>query len=254
MLVPTSVFSSAYGSGRANVGLLTQPYSGPQNSRFSSDKASGFASAGQGAGLGSYSGTNNAAYGGGYVSPQVGGTNNAAYGSGYIGPQVDGTNNAAYASGQLNPQVGGNAAYASGQVNPQVGETSNAVYASGPVNPQVGGTSNAAYASGQVNPQVGGTNGANRGTGYSDSAAPYEAWDSGYAASFDAEGDEPVFSDVSDLEPVYSYSSRSRYQRARSVFAQTRYIPGEPVFPPVLMGKTTDEESGPTDVPAKGGI
>ena len=226
MLVPTSVFSSAYGSGRANVGLLTQPYSGPQNSRFSSDKASGFASAGQGAGLGSYSGTNNAAYGGGYVSPQVGGTNDAAYGGGYVSPQVGGTNDATYGSGYVGPQVGG--------------------------------TNNAAYASGQVNPQVAGTNGANGGTGYSDSAAPYEAWDSGYAASFDAEGDEPVFSDVSDLEPVYSYSSRSRYQRARSVFAQTRYIPGEPVFPPVSMSrsssKTTDEESGPTDAQAKGGL
>uniref|UniRef100_A0A3Q3XLH1 Uncharacterized protein n=1 Tax=Mola mola TaxID=94237 RepID=A0A3Q3XLH1_MOLML len=161
------------------------------------------------AGLGSYSGTNNAAYDGGYVRPQVGGTNNAAYDGGHVRPQV-------------------------------------------------GGTNNAAYDGGHVRPQVGGTNSANRGNSYSDSAAPYEAWNSGYAASYDAEGAEPVFSDVSDLDPVYSYSSRSRYQRGRAVFAQTRYIPGEPVFPPVSMarysGKTTEKESGPADAPAKGGL
>ncbi|XP_033988149.1 uncharacterized protein LOC117483916 isoform X1 [Trematomus bernacchii] len=40
---------------------------------------------------------------------------------------------------------------------------------------------------------------------------------------------EPVFSEVAGLEPVYSFSSRSRYQRKRSQVAQTRYIPGEPV-------------------------
>uniref|UniRef100_A0A3Q3XA90 Uncharacterized protein n=1 Tax=Mola mola TaxID=94237 RepID=A0A3Q3XA90_MOLML len=176
-----------------------------ENSRVSSDKASGFASS-QGAvhsaGLGSYGGTNNAAYDGGYVRPQVGGPNNAAY----------------------------------------------------DVRPQVGGPNNAAY---DVRPQVGGPNNAD-GNSYSNSAAPYETWNSGYAASYDAEGAEPVFSDVSDLDPVYSYSSRSRYQRGRAVFAQTRYIPGEPVFPPVSMarysGKTTEKESGPADAPAKGGL
>ncbi|KAI4806694.1 hypothetical protein KUCAC02_017508 [Chaenocephalus aceratus] len=40
---------------------------------------------------------------------------------------------------------------------------------------------------------------------------------------------EPVFSEVAGLEPVSSFSSRSRYQRKRSQVAQTRYIPGEPV-------------------------
>ncbi|KAJ4925472.1 hypothetical protein JOQ06_018202 [Pogonophryne albipinna] len=40
---------------------------------------------------------------------------------------------------------------------------------------------------------------------------------------------EPIFSEVAGLEPVSSFSSRSRYQRKRSQVAQTRYIPGEPV-------------------------
>ncbi|KAK5877321.1 hypothetical protein CesoFtcFv8_024838 [Champsocephalus esox] len=40
---------------------------------------------------------------------------------------------------------------------------------------------------------------------------------------------EPVFSEVAGLEPVSSFSSRSRYQRKRSQVAQTHYIPGEPV-------------------------
>ncbi|KAM8861400.1 uncharacterized protein ACB058_008228 [Synchiropus picturatus] len=42
------------------------------------------------------------------------------------------------------------------------------------------------------------------------------------------EAEEPVFSDVSNLEPVYSFKSRSRYQRGRAVFAETTYIPGPP--------------------------
>lgn len=48
---------------------------------------------------------------------------------------------------------------------------------------------------------------------------------------------KPVFSDLSNLEPVYTTGSRSRYQRGRAVFAQTRYTPTEslgrplPLFP-----------------------
>ena len=47
---------------------------------------------------------------------------------------------------------------------------------------------------------------------------------------------EPVFSDVSDLEPVYSFSSRSKYNRGRAVFSQSRYTPGEPAaLPPMPL-------------------
>ncbi|XP_040894444.1 prisilkin-39-like isoform X2 [Toxotes jaculatrix] len=71
------------------------------------------------------------------------------------------------------------------------------------------------------------------------------------------EAPEPVFSDVSDLEPVYSFGSRSSYQRGRSVFAQTSYIPGEPAPPPMPVyrhaGKTSKVSSS-SDVPTKGGF
>ncbi|CAL8383232.1 unnamed protein product [Boreogadus saida] len=42
------------------------------------------------------------------------------------------------------------------------------------------------------------------------------------------EEEEPVLSDVSDLDPVYHFSSRSRYQQGRRAFFLTRYNPGEP--------------------------
>lgn len=48
---------------------------------------------------------------------------------------------------------------------------------------------------------------------------------------------EPVFSEVYGLEPVYSLSSRSRYHKGRAAFAQTRYTATEslglsvPLFP-----------------------
>ncbi|XP_029296081.1 uncharacterized protein LOC115013743 [Cottoperca gobio] len=38
---------------------------------------------------------------------------------------------------------------------------------------------------------------------------------------------EPVFSDVSNLEPVYSYRSRSSYRKGRNMFVQSHYTPGE---------------------------
>ena len=43
------------------------------------------------------------------------------------------------------------------------------------------------------------------------------------------EEEEPVLSDVSDLDPVYRFSSRSRYQNGRQAFFLTRYNPGEPM-------------------------
>ncbi|KAL7403238.1 hypothetical protein ABVT39_026723 [Epinephelus coioides] len=91
--------------------------------------------------------------------------------------------------------------------------------------------------------------------GYGGSAS----WSSGSANSYDGgdENSEPVFSDVSDLEPVYSFSSRSSYQRGRAVFAQTRYSPEEPV-PQIMpvsrrMSKTSKPHS-PAKAPTKGGF
>lgn len=84
-----------------------------------------------------------------------------------------------------------------------------------------------------------------------------ENWNSRSAPSYGGENPEPVFSDVSDLEPVYSFSSRSRYQRGRAVFAQTRYTPGEPFYPPIPIARHTSKitrEYSPADTPAKGGF
>ncbi|XP_049431259.1 probable ATP-dependent RNA helicase ddx17 [Epinephelus fuscoguttatus] len=97
--------------------------------------------------------------------------------------------------------------------------------------------------------------------GYGSSATAYvgDSWSSGSANSYDGgdENSEPVFSDVSDLEPVYSFSSRSSYQRGRAVFAQTRYSPEEPV-PQIMpvsrrMSKTSKPRS-PAKAPTKGGF
>ena len=44
----------------------------------------------------------------------------------------------------------------------------------------------------------------------------------------EAPEEEPVLSDVSDLDPVYHFNSRSRYQQGRRAFFLTRYNPGEP--------------------------
>ncbi|KAK5850074.1 hypothetical protein PBY51_014356 [Eleginops maclovinus] len=65
---------------------------------------------------------------------------------------------------------------------------------------------------------------------------------------------EPVFSDVSGLEPVYSFSSRSRYQRGRSIVAHTRYIPGQPVpWPmPQPISNSNPRESAAAKAPPKG--
>ncbi|XP_019964571.2 uncharacterized protein [Paralichthys olivaceus] len=77
------------------------------------------------------------------------------------------------------------------------------------------------------------------------------------ARYYAAEAPEPVFSDVSDLEPVYSFSSRSRYNRGRAVFSQTRYTPGEPPLPPPMplsRVRRPSAQSRPADAPAKGGV
>ncbi|XP_077943180.1 uncharacterized protein LOC144386326 isoform X1 [Gasterosteus aculeatus] len=79
---------------------------------------------------------------------------------------------------------------------------------------------------------------ANAGVGSAGPAFYSGSSDSGYA-TFPAAGEEeaskPVFSDVSDLEPVYSFKSRSRYNNGRRQFTQTLYIPGEVLFPPMPL-------------------
>ncbi|AWP08998.1 putative keratin type I cytoskeletal 9-like isoform 5 [Scophthalmus maximus] len=95
----------------------------------------------------------------------------------------------------------------------------------------------------------------------SDSATFYYPAGSGSAREPEIpEEPEPVFSDVSDLEPVFAFRSRSSYQRGRKVFAQTRYIPGEPAPPPPppLMPvsrrmEAASEQTRPADAPTKGG-
>ncbi|KAJ3587137.1 hypothetical protein NHX12_013527 [Muraenolepis orangiensis] len=54
-----------------------------------------------------------------------------------------------------------------------------------------------------------------------------------YRAEGDSEDVEegPVWSDVSDLEPVYSFSSKSSYQHGRHVSIRTSYTPGDYAMP-----------------------
>ncbi|KAM7396143.1 hypothetical protein PAMP_019210 [Pampus punctatissimus] len=109
-------------------------------------------------------------------------------------------------------------------------------------------------------PQSSGYGGyASSGTGYEGDVsygfAPGDDWSSGSATSH-GETPEPVFSDVSFLEPVYSFSSRSRYQRGRRVFAQTRYTPEEPALfrpAPRPISKTLNQKSA-AEPPTKGGF
>lgn len=78
-----------------------------------------------------------------------------------------------------------------------------------------------------------------------------------YDPSIPAEDLEPFFTDSSALMPVYTSSSRSRYQRGRAVFAQTRYTPGDPFYPvmPVYSySQRSGEETGPADTLNKGGF
>ncbi|CAJ1057295.1 Hypothetical predicted protein [Xyrichtys novacula] len=88
----------------------------------------------------------------------------------------------------------------------------------------------------------GGYGGAHGGYGYA--SAPEGAGSSSGSTAYGSAGGEgsagPIFSDVSDLDPVYAFSSRSRYQKGRAVFAQSRYTPGEalvqpmPIYRPVI--------------------
>ncbi|KAG8012841.1 hypothetical protein GBF38_020755 [Nibea albiflora] len=103
--------------------------------------------------------------------------------------------------------------------------------------------------------------------GYGSSASGYVGASYGHVAPHDessssgagasVENPEPIFSDVSDLEPVYSYSSRSSYQRGQEVFAQTRYTPLEPVPPFPLSrhsSKAAPQPKTPAKAPTKGGF
>ncbi|XP_074534196.1 uncharacterized protein LOC141796823 [Halichoeres trimaculatus] len=77
--------------------------------------------------------------------------------------------------------------------------------------------------------------GGSYGAGYEAGSHGGAGWSAG-SSTYDSAGDEnsgPIFSDVSDLDPVYGFSSRSRYQRGRAVFAQSRYTPGELLAQPI---------------------
>ncbi|XP_030231284.1 uncharacterized protein LOC115557544 [Gadus morhua] len=74
------------------------------------------------------------------------------------------------------------------------------------------------------------------------------------------EEEEPVLSDVSDLDPVYHFSSRSRYQQGRQAFFLTRYNPGEPTVGSADMADSKSNGMGNgkgwpvvTEEPGKGG-
>nr|XP_008303148.1 PREDICTED: uncharacterized protein LOC103374778 [Stegastes partitus] len=100
-----------------------------------------------------------------------------------------------------------------------------------------------------------GTGGSDQGSDQSGGTGGYVGGDwfhSGHAggsqgstgASGDG-GDEPFFSDTSDLDKVYAFSSRSRYQRGRAMFAQTRYTPTEPLYPSVPIFKYPGDHKAP---------
>lgn len=55
----------------------------------------------------------------------------------------------------------------------------------------------------------------------------------GAAAGYGMEVAEPVLSDMSGLDPVYSFRSRSSYNNGRVVFVRTSYNPAEPAVMPV---------------------
>ncbi|KAL6113890.1 uncharacterized protein ACO6RY_04783 [Pungitius sinensis] len=70
---------------------------------------------------------------------------------------------------------------------------------------------------------------------YSTSSGSTDRGSAVFPDAAEEEASKPVFSDVSDLEPVYSFKSRSRYNNGRRQFTQTRYIPGEVLFPPMPL-------------------
>ncbi|TKS73727.1 hypothetical protein D9C73_007808 [Collichthys lucidus] len=137
------------------------------------------------------------------------------------------------------------------------------------------GSSASGYGDGAVGGSYGGGYGSSdSGYGYNAPSGGYSGYEGasyGYVAPHDEssnsgpaigdgagyENPEPVFSDVSDLEPVYSYSSRSSYQRGQATFAQSRYTPGEPVLPfpvPRRSSKATFQPNAPAKAPTKGGF
>ncbi|CAB1460297.1 unnamed protein product [Pleuronectes platessa] len=69
-----------------------------------------------------------------------------------------------------------------------------------------------------------------------------EAFDAAFEA---AENPAPFFSDVSDHEPVYSFSSRSKFLRGKAVYSRSRYTPGEPAAPPRMTLHKFIKKSGP---------
>lgn len=55
----------------------------------------------------------------------------------------------------------------------------------------------------------------------------------GAASSYGVEIAEPVFSDVSGLQPVYNFRVRSSYNNGRVFYVRTSYNPAEPAEMPI---------------------
>ncbi|XP_034398064.1 circumsporozoite protein-like [Cyclopterus lumpus] len=75
----------------------------------------------------------------------------------------------------------------------------------------------------------GNTGGGSIGTGLSSSNSGSTGGEDGFVED---ERPQPVFSNMSNMEPVYTLRSRSGYRNGRRHFSKTRYTPGEMVFPP----------------------
>uniref|UniRef100_A0A665UMU4 Uncharacterized protein n=1 Tax=Echeneis naucrates TaxID=173247 RepID=A0A665UMU4_ECHNA len=114
----------------------------------------------------------------------------------------------------------------------------------------------ASYSSGYAGSAPSGTSAGGFGARPHSGSVAASQDEAGNSGSSNGETAEQVFSDVSDLEPIYSFSSRSRYQRGRAVFAQTRYIPGEPAPPlmPVSSDVSKKSVQSGSEAPATGGF
>ncbi|XP_056243243.1 prisilkin-39-like [Seriola aureovittata] len=218
--------ASGYG-GSAPSGSYASPPSGYDGSAASGTYTGGYASSASGYDGSAPSGS----YTGGYASPP----------SGYDGSAPSGS----YTGGYASPPSGyyGSApsgSYTGGYASPPSGYDGSAPsgsYTGGYASSDSGYAGSSSY--GYVGPQ--------------DEASSGSATNTGAGL----ETPEPVFSDVSDLEPVYSFSSRSGYQRGREVFSQTRYTPGEPaprVMPVSRRISKTPTQSDSAGAPAKGGF
>ncbi|XP_034398091.1 circumsporozoite protein-like [Cyclopterus lumpus] len=75
----------------------------------------------------------------------------------------------------------------------------------------------------------GNAGGGSVGTGLSSSNSGSTGGEDGFVED---ERPQPVFSNMSNMEPVYTFRSRSGYRNGRRHFSKTRYTPGEMVFPP----------------------